>query len=38
MSTCGFDVLDVIPVRRQNLEAKTRALELAGRALASEPG
>jgi multimeric flavodoxin WrbA len=31
---CGFDVVDMIPVRRQNLDAKKPALELAGRWLA----
>ena len=37
MTTCGLDVVDVIPVRRQNLQAKLRTLELAGQWLASEP-
>jgi len=37
MTTCGFDVVDMIPVRRQNLQAKLPALELAGQWLALEP-
>ena len=37
MTTCGLDVVDMIPVRRQNLQAKLRTLELAGQWLASEP-
>ena len=38
MATCGLDVVDVIPVRRQNLSAKLQALELTGQWLASKPG
>ena len=38
MTYCGLDVVDMIPVRRQNLQAKLPALELAGQWLASEPG
>ena len=34
MSTCGLDVVDMIPVRRQNLEAKLERLRLAGAWLA----
>ena len=34
LSTWGFDVVDVIPVRRQNLEAKLPRLRLAGAWLA----
>jgi multimeric flavodoxin WrbA len=34
MSTCGFDVVDLIPVRRQNLQSKLPTLELAGQGLA----
>ena len=30
LSTCGFDVVDTIPVRRQNLQAKLNELELVG--------
>jgi len=29
--TCGFDLLDVIPARRQNLDLKIRLLEATGR-------
>ena len=35
MSTCGLEVVDLIPVRRQNLLAKLPALEQAGQWLAS---
>ena len=35
--TAGLDVVEMIPVRRQNLEAKLPALELAGRWLAADP-
>jgi multimeric flavodoxin WrbA len=38
MSTCGLDVVDMIPVRRQNLQVKLQTLELAGKWLASKPG
>ena len=38
LATCGLDVVDVIPVRRQNLDAKRARLELAGRWLAARPG
>ena len=37
-STCRFDVVDMIPVRRQNLEAKLERLKLAGAWLATGPG
>jgi multimeric flavodoxin WrbA len=37
MTTCRLDVVDMIPVRRQNLQAKLLTLELAGQWLASEP-
>lgn len=37
LSTCGFDVVDMIPVRRQNLEAKLSRLELAGKWLLTSP-
>jgi multimeric flavodoxin WrbA len=37
LTTCGFDVVDMIPVRRQNLSAKLQALELAGQWLATGP-
>jgi hypothetical protein len=35
--TCGFDVVDMIPLRRQNLEAKLPMLELTGAWLATKP-
>ena len=34
---CGFDVVDIIPLRRQNLEAKLPMLELTGEWLATKP-
>ena len=37
LTTCGLDVVDMISVRRQNLQAKLQALELAGQWLASGP-
>lgn len=37
MATCGLDVVDMIPVRRQNLQAKLPTLELAGQWLATKP-
>ena len=37
ISRCGFDVVDMIPVRRQNLEAKQPRLRLAGEWLATGP-
>jgi hypothetical protein len=37
MTTCGFDVVDMIPVRRQTLQAKLQALEHAGQWLAAGP-
>ena len=37
LGTCGFDVVDMIPVRRQNLEMKLDVLERTGRWLASAP-
>ena len=37
LQTCGFDVVDMIPVRRQNLEAKLPMLELVGEWLATRP-
>jgi multimeric flavodoxin WrbA len=30
LATCGFDVLDAVPARRQNLELKEQVLELTG--------
>ncbi len=35
LSTCGFDVLDLVPARRQNLELKLSVLRETGRWLAS---
>jgi multimeric flavodoxin WrbA len=35
LGTCGFAVTDMIPVRRQNLEAKLEALRFAGKSLAA---
>jgi multimeric flavodoxin WrbA len=37
LATCGFEVVDMLPVRRQNLPAKLPILEHAGRWLASKP-
>lgn len=37
LQICGFDVVDMIPVRRQNLAAKTRILELTGEWVATMP-
>lgn len=37
MATCGLEVVDMIPVRRQNLQAKLQVLELTGQWLASWP-
>jgi multimeric flavodoxin WrbA len=34
LATCGFDIVDMIPVRRQNLESKLPALQEMGRRLA----
>ncbi len=31
LSTCGFSVLDLVPVRRQNLDLKAEVLEATGR-------
>jgi multimeric flavodoxin WrbA len=36
LSTCGFDVADMVPIRRQNLETKLEQLETAGYWLATE--
>ena len=33
----GFDVVDMIPVRRQNIEVKLRILEITGEWLATKP-
>jgi multimeric flavodoxin WrbA len=37
LQTCGFDVVDMIPVRRQNIETKLPMLELTGKWLATKP-
>ena len=37
LSSCGFDVVDMIPARRQNLETKLPRLRLVGQWLAAEP-
>ena len=34
---CGFDVVDMIPVRRQNLHAKMKIMEVTGEWLATKP-
>ena len=39
LNTCGLDVVDMVPVRRQNLQAKVRALGQIGQWLAGRaPG
>jgi multimeric flavodoxin WrbA len=37
MQECGYDVVDMIPLRRQNLEFKLPILELTGEWLATKP-
>ncbi len=37
LATCGFDVLDLIPVRRQNLDLKVELLRATGRWIATHP-
>ncbi len=37
LQTCGFDVVDMINVRRQNIDIKLPILETVGRWLASRP-
>lgn len=37
LRTCGFDVVDMVPLRRQNLEAKLPALEIIGKWLVTKP-
>ena len=37
LRTCGFDVVDMVPARRQNLDHKTEILETTGRWLATGP-
>jgi multimeric flavodoxin WrbA len=36
LQTCGFDVKDMVPVRRQNMDLKAQVLETTGRWLAGE--
>jgi len=38
LRTCGFDLVDVFPVRRQNLEGKLSALRSEGLRLGREGG
>ena len=37
LQICGFDVIDMIPARRQNLEIKLPMLELVGKWLVTKP-
>jgi multimeric flavodoxin WrbA len=37
LQTCGFDVVDMIQARRQNLEVKLPMLEMVGKWLATRP-
>ena len=37
LGICGFDVVDVVPVRRQNLEMKLQVLRITGEWLAGSP-
>ena len=37
VNTCGFDVVEMIPVRRQNLEAKLEQIRLSGQWFAGTP-
>jgi multimeric flavodoxin WrbA len=37
LQTCGFDVVDMIPARRQNLDIKLPMLEMTGRWLTTGP-
>ena len=37
VQTCGFDIVDMIPVRRQNLEMKMQLLEMVGQWLNTKP-
>ena len=37
LQTCGFDVIDIIPARRQNLGVKLPILELVGEWLVTKP-
>lgn len=37
LNTCGFDVLDMVPVRKQNLKAKMNGLRLTGAWMVNSP-
>lgn len=37
LQMCGFDVVDMVPLRRQNLEAKLPALKIIGKWLVTKP-
>jgi multimeric flavodoxin WrbA len=37
LQTCGFDVVDMIPVRRQNIDIKLPMLEIVGKWLTTRP-
>ena len=37
IGTCGFDVVDMIPIRRQNLDIKLEQLRLSGQWFAGAP-
>jgi multimeric flavodoxin WrbA len=37
LQTCGFDVVDMIPVRRQNIDIKLPVLETVGKWLTTRP-
>ena len=37
LQMCGFDTIDMIPVRRQNLDIKLPMLEAVGRWLVTKP-
>ena len=37
LATCGFDVVDMVPARRQNLQTKLEVLRVTGKWLATGP-
>jgi hypothetical protein len=37
LQTCGFDVVDMVQVRRQNIKVKLPILEMTGKWLATKP-
>jgi len=37
LQMCGFDIVDMVPLRRQNLDVKLPVLELTGRWLVTRP-